>query len=427
MYLEDIKEELRNKQWDLCVAVIASAVAFVSASVVSVAGLSAMVAAFASFSLGQKDWGSGRKFAGVLSCLFALFLFLAGSGFMDLRECFEIPDTEAAMAECQSLQLSLSHGIRRVSGISFFWFVLNPFLWHDASNRLRRPGTFTAQHGVEEETKKPTRWSDKEKGFEKFVLKELERAGIGARRRYEWVCDVRNIAPETHDGGTRYEWEASRQLTDAPWYSVYQLVEQCAPAIGFLHRDHFVRRINEHLREAQIGWMFENGNWARVGDEIGDANLAAACSASSALGTEDAAKDLENAWKLCNQPGGGYEKDAVTAAMRALERIVQDRTGQHGTVLYRIKWQGPNAPHKMLRGVINTLYRYSSDQARHANEGAAVTAKDAHFVVSVAGALIVYLSDRDPSRPENQIIASNEHHVPSKIKEDSKDTDQHIT
>lgn len=326
---------------------------------------------------------------------------------MGLEECLEGPDTEAAMAKCRTLQLSLSQGIRWVSGISFLWYVLNPLLWHDASNRLQRPGTFIAQHGVEIEARKPTRWFSKEWGFEAFVLKELERAGIGSRRLYEWVCDVRDIAPEAHDGGTRYEWEASRLLADAPWYSVYQLVERCVPAIGFLHRDHFARRINEYLRDAQIGWTFENENWARVGDEIGEANLAAAYSASSALGTEDAAKDLENAWKLCNRPGGGYEKDAVSAATRALERVVQNMTGQHRVNMNRINWEGPNIPHEKLRGVMNTLYSYSSDQARHANQSAAISAKDAHLVVSIAGALIVYLSDRNSPQSENHNNETN--------------------
>ena len=403
MNLADVKEELRNKRGELYVATIACAVAFVSTNAVGIAWICMIVASFASLSLGAKDWSSGRKLAGVGSHLMALILLLAAGGSaIGLEECLERPDIEAAMAKCRSIELAASQLIRPATGISFLWYVLNPFLWHGTSKRLRRPGRFVTQHGVEVEAKKPTRWFSKERRFEEFVLKELEQAGIGERQRYEWGCDVREIAPEAHDGGTRYEWKASSLLADAPWHSVYELVERCVPAIGFLHRDHFVRRVNEYLREAEIGWIFENGNWTRVGDEIGRANLAAAHSACSTLRTEDAAKDLENAWKLCNQPGGGYEKDAVAAAMRALERVVQNRTEQGGISLNRIKWEGPNVPHDKLRGTINTLYSYSSDQARHANQGAAVSAKDAHLVVSIAGALIVYLTDRNPAQMENQ-------------------------
>ncbi len=395
MNKEDIKEELRNKQGELCVATLACAAAFVTANAGALAGVFMLVGLLASISLGAKDWSSGRKQAGFGSYSIALFLFIAASSTISPNECLNGPNTEAAVAECQSIKLAGSKLIRLITGIALLWYVLNPFLRHDGSKKLRRGGTFVTQHGVEVEAKKPTRWFLKEKGFEQFIQRELEHAGIGERQLYEWVCDVRGIAPETHDGGSRYKWKTSSLLAAAPWHSVYELVEQCVPAIGFLHREHFVRRVNEYLREAKIGWVFENEGWTRVGDEIGRESNAAAHRACLALGTEDAAKDLENAWRLCNQLGGGFEKDAVTAAMRALERVAQNRAEQDGVTLNRIKWEGPDIPHEKLRGTMNTLYSYSSDQARHANEDATVSAKDAHLVVSVAAALIVYLADQN--------------------------------
>lgn len=141
---------------------------------------------------------------------------------------------------------------------------------------------------------------------------------------------------------------------------MYDLVERCWPFLGFLHKDHFERRVNEYLREAQVGWIFESGKWTRVGDEVGERNLQRAVDACEEVGAPDARTDLVNAWKLCNELGEGYEKDAVGAATRALERIVQDRTNQPNVNLNRIRWEGFDIPHKKLRGVINTLYSYSS-------------------------------------------------------------------
>lgn len=394
MNLEELKEEIRNKQVELCVATVACAVAFVSANGIALAGFCVFFASIASISLGRKDWSSGRKAAGICSYVFAFGLFIvAYSGVKILENCTDDPNTAAVTSDCQSNQLAASKSIRSTTGIAFLWYVLNPLLFVGGSKRLRKEGAFVDQQGLEIEDLKPNRWFLKEKGFEQFVLKALENASIGERQRYEWVCDIRGITPETHEIGFHYDWEASRLLADAPWYSVYELVEQCVPAIGFLHREHFVTRVNEYLREAQIGWKFEDGTWIRVGDEIGQESHTAAHSACIVLGIEDAAKDLENAWRLCNRPGGGFEKDAVTAAMRALERVAQNITQQDGITLNRIKWKEPDMPHEKLRGAINSLYSYSSDQARHANENATISANDAHLVVSIAGALILYLAE----------------------------------
>ena len=389
-----IKEELRNKQRELLAGLTASGFSFVTATVPSLAVLSFMVAAGACFLLGIKDHSAGQKLLGISLCIFAVLLFflVAGIG-LSVSECREGATTDAAMKDCHDLDVSAASHIRRLSGFTLLVLVVSPIFGLISKQRLHTPSTFALQFGEQEPSKVPNRWYSKEKGFEEFVLKELERAGITGRQRYEWICDVRGMEPERLDGGERYDRKASTLLENAPWQSAYDLIERCWPSLGFLHKDHFARRVNEHLREAQVGWIFEHGKWTRVGDEIGTQNLQRASDACEALDADDARRDIRNAWDLCNTLGEGYEKDAVASAMRALERIVQARTNQPNVNLNRVRWEGPDIPHEKLRGVINTLYSYSSDQARHANEGAVITAKEAHFTVNVAAILIMYLAE----------------------------------
>ena len=386
----EIKEELRNKQGELLTGIIASGFSFVIANLPSFAALGLMVAAGACFFVGVKDFSSGRKALAVMTCLFAAFIFLlsVGIGTAPLTS-ITTPDNEATMKNDDNIDAF----VRLLSGSILLFMVANPIFGMTLRQRLHAPSNFATQFGEQEPAKVPNRWYSKEKGFEEFVLKEMERAWITGRQRYEWVCDVRGIEPERLDGGESYDRKAGTLLDNAPWHSVYDLIERCWPSLGFLHKDHFARRVNEYLREEQVGWVFEHGKWARVGDQIGTQNLERAADACEALGADDARKDIENAWGLCNALGEGYEKEAVASAMRALERVVQARTNQPNANLNRIRWEGPDIPHKKLRGVINTLYSYSSDQARHANEEAVVTAKDAHFTVSVAAILIVYLAE----------------------------------
>lgn len=397
MNLEEIKEEIRNKRGALISGILATGFAFAAAGAPTIGVLGVLVAAVACGMLGVTDWSLGRKLPGGLFCAFAVFLFLLGAGMVLAEdECRRETRSEAAMAKCRDVAAAASTQMRRISGVTLLLLLINPMIGWGYRERLQKPGTFAARYGGQEQTKIPNRWFSKEKDFEVFVLEELDHAGITGRQRYEWICDVRGLAPERYDGGARYDWKARQLLNDAPWQSVYDLVERCWPILGFLHRGHFERRVNEYLRGAQVGWVFGDGKWTRIGDDIGTANLERAADACEELGAEDALRDLRNAWKLCNELGEGYEKDAVASATRALERIVQERTGQSEVNLNRIKWEAPNVPHEKLRGVINTLYSYSSDQARHANQGAVISAKDAHFVVSVVAILISYLAQWDP-------------------------------
>ena len=410
--LQLIKEELRNKQQELLAGIIASGFAFVIADVPSLSVFGLMVMAGACFLLGIKDNSSGKKLLGIMLCIFAVLLFFLAAGIgLSVSECRKEATTETAMKNCHDLDLSAAIHIRRLSGFTLLVLIVSPIFGLISSQRLHTPSNFASRFGEQEPTKAPNRWYSKEKGFEAFVLKELDQARITGRQRYEWICDVRGIAPERLDGGERYDWKADNLLANAPWQSVYDLVERCWPFLGFLHKDHFARRVNEYLREARVGWVFERGEWTRVGDEIGARNLQRAADASEALGAHDARRDIENAWDLCNALGEGYEKDAVASATRALERIVQARTNQPNSNLSRIRWEGSDIPHEKLRGVINTLYSYSSDQARHAKEGAVITAKDAHFTVSVAAILIAYLAEEKPqenSKQERPVINGEE-------------------
>ena len=373
---------------------LATCFALVIAEISILAGIGIILAAFTCGHLGMKDWSSGRKLIGGLFCAFAAIIGLSAAGLtLAGTECWQDAATEAALEECRNNDATATASIQRMSFMALILLFANPILGWLLRKRLQAPGSFAARYGTTEVTKISNRWFTKEKAFETFVIEELSHAGISERQLYEWICDVRGIAPERFDSGARYDRKARELLEEAPWQSVYDLVERCWPFVGYLYKEHFERRVNEHLRDAQVGWLFANAHWTRVGDEIGEENFQRAADACNKLGAEDARRDLENAWKLCNELGEGYKKEAVASATRALERIVQERTGHAGVNLNRIKWDGPSSPHEKIRGVINSLYSYSSDQARHANKGANIAAKDAHFVVSVCTILVIYLAE----------------------------------
>ena len=352
-----------------------------------------MVTAGACLLLGIKDGSSGHKVTGWAYGIGAGCLFLIGSSVgLAGGDCRKKAETAGAVAACAEVDEEATGWMRKAGGICLLVVLMNPVMGWLGRERLRDPGNFSRQFANNESTPAPNRWFEKEKEFETFVLEELAQSGVGKRQIYEWVCEIRGITPETH-GDERYENKAANLLAKGEWHCVYALIERCWSLLGILHRDHFARRVNDYLREAQIGWVVNDGEWERVGDEIGAGTIESAASACAAASVEDARCDLDNAWRLCNSAKGGYEKDAVSAATRALEGMVQQRSGQPGVSLNRIKGLNTVVQHDKLRGAIQALYSYSSDQARHAKKGSAITRKDAYLTVLVAAALISYLGD----------------------------------
>ena len=388
-----MKEELRNKQSEMWAGAIGSGFILLLAGHPVLATFGMFVAAGACLFLGIKDGSSGRKAVGWGYGIWAACIFLLGSSAgLAGAECRKTAETEEARAACTETDEAATEWMRRAAGITLLLVVINPVMGWIGREKLRNPGRFTREFADKEPAQAPNRWFEKEKDFESFVLEELGQSRVGKRQVYEWVCEIRGIEPEIH-GDERYEVKAARVLANGEWHCVYTLIERCWPLLGVLHKDHFARRINDYLREAQIGWVVKDGEWERIGDEIGAGTIESAASACEAMDVEGARTDLDNAWRLCNSAKGGYEKDAVSAATRALEGMVQKRTGQSGVSLNRIKGLDAVVQHEKLRGVIQSLYSYSSDQARHAKEGAAITRKDAYLTVIVAAALMSYLGD----------------------------------
>lgn len=395
MTLDNIKEEFRNKKVEVSTLTVSNLICLVVVDIAPLAGLFLLASCLFAANVGIKDWSSGRKLFGLTSHGLALLLFLfAGSTTIELDVCSEYYMRENSPEECRKFEESRSDNLRIIAGLCLLWFLFNPLLSSVYLAKPRRLGEFSQQFATTDHSFVPTRWYDKDADFEIFVLEEFSKGGIGSRRLYEWVCDVRGLEPEAYDSSVHYEHEASRLLRQAPWYSVYDLIQSCWPLLGYLNKDHFAKRVNEYLRSASLGWQFVDGSWNKVGDEVGTQNIMTAQNVCSDVGLEDAAEDLGKAWSFCNQPNPGLKKDAISAAMRALERVVQNHANQDGVSLNRIRWPADNSPHESLRGAINSLYRWSSEQARHAKEGSNIREPDAELIVHISAALIRYIVQR---------------------------------
>ena len=393
MNLEVLKEELRNKRQELWIGVGGSCFTLVAASSQGFAAFGMLAGAYSCFAMGLKDGSSGKKLRGTVYGIWAACLFFIAAGIgLSQGPCPTKEESSEEAAACAESRRNATAVTLKIGGACLLSVLLSPLMGWTSREKLRAPGSFSRQFVPDAPTEPPDRWYDKEARFETFVLEELARAGVGERQRYEWVCETRGMAPEPY-GNENYGHKAESVLDGGEWHCVYELIERCWTHLGLLHRDHFSQRVNEYLLKARIGWRFEKGEWERIGDEIADAAVRTAVHASDAAGAQDVSGAIDKAWQMCNIAKGGYEKDAVTAAMRALEGIVQRRTGQPKTSLSRIKGLDTVVPDEKLRTAIRALYGYSSEQARHANQDATITRNEAHLIVVVAAALTTYLAE----------------------------------
>ena len=254
-----MKEELRNKRAEMWCGVTGGGFALLIAAFPWWATFGLFATVWACLCLGIKDVSSGRKVVGWSYGILAAIIFtlVSGAGFRKTR-CMNNPETENAGIPCAEVDEVTSELIRITSGMTLLFVLINPMLGWIGREKLRNPGKFTLEFGDKEPAKAPNRWFEKEQEFETFVLNELAQSGVGKRQTYEWVCKSRGITPEIH-GDERYEAKSANVLAKGDWHCVYTLIERCWALLGVLHKDHFERRINDYLRESQIGWVVSKG------------------------------------------------------------------------------------------------------------------------------------------------------------------------
>lgn len=215
------------------------------------------------------------------------------------------------------------------------------------------------------------------------------------------VCAVLYVAPDERNNWSDYPnvWgEIRGLLDDCPWYKVYDIAEAINQRLAERYdgaAERFRTALDRFFREQGIGWSFgSDGITFRGGDSF-QALTAQASQTLAESGRANAAREIHEAIRDISRRPKPDITGAIQHAMTAVESTARDVVGSKETLGGLVS--ALNLP-KPLDIAVEKLWGYSSNWARHIQEGQQLDANHAELLVGVACAVCTFLAKTSPPR-----------------------------
>lgn len=213
----------------------------------------------------------------------------------------------------------------------------------------------------------------------------------------EVVCRVLRVRADD-DNWTEFpniDREVRELLDDAPWYKVYDIVEEIFSTLVRKHRHdaaaNFAHELNDYFIANGIGWELHDGKLRYRGPEGFEAAVKAGHSAVLQNGHRTAASELHEAISDLSRRPHPDRTGAVQHAMASLECVARDVCGSTATLGDLIRARRDLLP-KPLDVAVEKIWGFTSERGRHLLEGREPSEQEAELIVGLAAALGAYLA-----------------------------------
>lgn len=213
------------------------------------------------------------------------------------------------------------------------------------------------------------------------------------------VCGVLHLAPDLSNWSELPNiWEEVQRLVrECEWYKVYDIIEAICRSFsvsefGGGQRAEYANAINEFFVERGIGWKLEGCQVVTRGDEAFEAAMRAATQATAAAGHGTAASEIREALADLSRRPDPDLTGALTHSMAATECVAREVTGDAHATLGEILQRYTGLVPRPLDQALDKAWGFASEHARHLREGGDPTFRDVELVVTIAAAVVTYLS-----------------------------------
>ncbi len=236
----------------------------------------------------------------------------------------------------------------------------------------------------------------------------LHQAGVSPKTARTVLCEcLRVVADSSNWSDPNVSAEVDSLLFGCPWYRVYDFIEAIYPSIPertiassrssgntiINTREVFTAKINSILIDLGVAWQLVDGRIVARGEEIFERSIVAAADALDGAGRATAASELRKALADLSRRPDADVTGAIQHAMAAFECFARDKAGAKGTLGDVMKQHaGTLGIPKPLDAAIEKMWGFSSERARHLQEGGAPSVADAELVVAFVAAMVNYLS-----------------------------------
>lgn len=230
------------------------------------------------------------------------------------------------------------------------------------------------------------------------LLKEAERAEIGAGELEDIVCKSLNKLPSS-DWSPSYIWEnVVSDIRRCEWFRVYDIIETVAQHLiqkGWNDAaERFQEAMNAHFQEAGIGWQLVNGEIEIRGPEAFEATTRGAIATLDASNRPTARQELHEALRDLSRRPDPDVTGAVQHAVAALECVARDVSGDSKATLGVLLDKKRISLPPPLDEAATKLWGYACNMARHLKEGHVIAYEEAELLVATASALATYLTKK---------------------------------
>ena len=253
--------------------------------------------------------------------------------------------------------------------------------------------TFSDRHGYRVADAEITVREDAPEELRQAILMIAKSLGMTPTPMRDIVCQVLLKVPDPNNWSDYPNvWhEVENLIAECPWFKVYDIAEELNRAFG----EKFAVRLNQFFREQGIGWEMRDGEIMFRGSDIFAEATAEASRVLTESGRTRAANEIQEALRDISRRPEPDVTGAIHHAMAALEATARDITGQPKRTLGQLVPE-LDLP-QPLDKAIEKLWGYASDRARHGREGQAVDTAEGELLVSVAGAVCIFITKKNLS------------------------------
>ena len=218
------------------------------------------------------------------------------------------------------------------------------------------------------------------------------------------ACRVLRITPDP-DNWSDYpnvDMEVRDALMYCDWFHVYDVIEEIfkvmvgskLPDSQDSSPEYFSREVNSYFQQRGIGWQLSDGLIQVRGPVHFEAAVHGAVDSLEHVELRTAQGELREAMKDLSRRPVADLTGAIQHAMAALECVARDLTGESGATLGKIVKDHPDLLPKPLDQAVEKAWGYASDKGRHLREGLLPTYAEAELVVSISGAVCLFLTHK---------------------------------
>jgi AbiJ N-terminal domain 4 len=204
------------------------------------------------------------------------------------------------------------------------------------------------------------------------------------------------------------EQEIYNHINSCEWYKVYDIAEEI---YSYLKKNNFNNRhnsyaasFNELCSEKGIGWHFQNGHIVRRGAETEEKISKLLLDQLNKEIYPTAKNELEEAFIDISRKPTADITGSIRHAVAALECVARRVTGLEKCTLGEIIKKHRTLFPKPLDEVVEKIWGYTSEKARHIKEGSAPSFQEAVLIIGLSSSLIAFLNSCLPKEPKKEFV-----------------------